>query len=152
MDKIEDLSGFEKILADYNEALSELEDRIADMNYEEAEFYKKQLKVIQENAKKAIDSKNELLLKRSTDQIRNLLSKIVTKDPEFWIGAFMYFSEQSGFSDPQKARQIINIGYQALERGDIETIKMCAAGLFHLLPQEAQANFVTKQDTSGITR
>ena len=149
LDKIEKEKEMPQITIDFNSKISGSQELISKLENKQGKNKNKaQLKILEEEGKKAIANNDVYLLTRINEQIKELEFKLLWQDPDFVTYQFQRLSQENTFTNEKEASNHINKGRKAIERGDIEELKECIGNLVRLLPPEEQE--VAKQILSGI--
>lgn len=81
-------------------------------------------------------------------RIDTIYFEAIREQPGYWLGFLRHASENlHKFPDQAKARQVIALGTQAVQRGDFEALKSACGQLMAMLPREAQETFGRGIDT-----
>jgi len=138
-----------QITIDFNSKISGSQELISKLENKQGKNKNKaQLKILEEEGKKAIANNDIYLLTRINEQIDELQTKLLWQDPDFVTYQFQILSQEYTFTNEKEASNHINKGRKAIEHGDIKELKECIGNLIRLLPPKEQE--VAKQIISGI--
>ncbi len=126
---------FPSAVAKYNEDLDDT--RKAAAQYGDAKHRKSIDEIAREGAK-AIQTKDAAMLRHSGEQLRDIWRELIQKDPGIWVAFLQHLSSQQNlFSDKAAGRRLLAEGAQAVQRGDIDSVRSIVQQLLRLLPAEA---------------
>jgi len=100
----------------------------------------KAIEEIAREGSKALQTKDAKMLQHCIEQLRSIEMRLITKDPAFWVGFLRHLSTvQHQFSDLATGRRLLNEGAQAVQRGDVDSVRSVVQQLMRLLPRETAA-------------
>jgi molecular chaperone DnaK len=124
-------------IAEYNSHLDDA--RKAAAEYGDASD-RKNIEEIAREGSKALQTKDAKMLQHCIEQLRSIEMRLITKDPAFWVGFLRHLSTvQHQFSDLATGRRLLNEGAQAVQRGDVDSVRSVVQQLMRLLPRETAA-------------
>lgn len=107
---------------------------------------------VENDAKKAIDSKDEVLLKRAIDQVTSLWFRVAQEHPGFWVDMLgRAIDRKPQMSDQRLADYHISKANEAIDKTDLEELKRHVRELWKLIPEDERddAEF---GNIAGITK
>jgi molecular chaperone DnaK len=121
-------------IAEYNTNLDDA--RKAAAEYGDAGD-RKNIEEIAREGSKALQTKDAKMLQHCIEQLRSIELRLITKNPAFWVGFLRHLSTvQHQFSDQATGRRLLNEGAQAVQRGDVDSVRSVVQQLMRLLPRE----------------
>jgi molecular chaperone DnaK len=124
-------------IAEYNSHLDDA--RKAAAEYGDASD-RKNIEEIAREGSKALQTKDAKMLQHCNEQLRSIEMRLITKNPAFWVGFLRHLSTvQHQFSDQAMGRRLLNEGAQAVQRGDVDSVRSVVQQLMRLLPRETAA-------------
>jgi ATP-dependent Clp protease ATP-binding subunit ClpB len=105
------------------------------------------LRIIEEEGKKAIDSSDKDILIRLNEQLQDIYTAIIQKDPTFWVYWLNNIkSRKDELTNQSEADYHINKAEQAVESGDIDELQRHVRSLLGMLPKETQEEIANVQE------
>jgi|APMI01.1.fsa_nt_gi molecular chaperone DnaK len=152
LDKIEKDRTIPQLGEEFYEKLNRMQDSIDSIEDEtERARVADVLRTIEEEGKKAIDSNDKDILIRLNEQLQDIYTAIILKNPAIWIYWLNDIKlHRDELSNPTEADYHITKAEKAVGDGDIEELKRHVRSLLDLLPEETQKEI--RQDTAGITK
>lgn len=100
---------------------------------------KTNLKTLENDMQKAIDTGDPDILRRHTETINSLGMQVALRQPDIWISWLEYCEErQSSLQDVSQAERLFSQAHRAMNNNDLEGLKAAVRQLIALLPQEQQ--------------
>jgi molecular chaperone DnaK len=151
LDKIEKDRTIPQLSEEFYEKLNRMQDSIDSIEDEtERARVADVLRSIEEEGKKAIDSNDKDILIRLNEQLQDIYTAIILKNPAIWIYWLNDIKlHRDELSNPTEADYHITKAEKAVEDGDVEELKRHVRSLLDLLPKETQEEI--QQDIAGIT-
>lgn len=148
LDSFENSTKFSRLIAEYNETKSAIEQSFKDEGVMD-QYIKEIFPKLTIEGEKAIQEQNEQSLEKIVEQLAAVRAKILADNPAFWLYVYRQMLEenQTELSTPQ-AQYHISKANIALENQDMESFKEHVRELHKFLPLEEQE---TMRATSGIT-
>jgi molecular chaperone DnaK len=104
----------------------------------EAEAMRKLL----EAGKKALDNKRIHEAKDTYERIDAIYFRAMQDQPSYWLGWLRHSADNIGrFPDQGRAKQVISLGMQATQNGDIEALRNAVRQLWGMLPKATKEEF-----------
>jgi len=114
---------------------------------------KDQFTAVSSECDKAISLKDAKKLEHCIKEFLRIRWAVLFEQPGYWIGTFQEIKTANvTFSDPEKAKGLINEGNIALQRQDIESLKSLMFQLWDLIPSNEQEDIKNKVSEAGIRR
>jgi len=140
LDDYEELARWPQVRNELDESIRIGEKNLNDgsVNGEEAA----RLQDLIEKGKKARSARKIPEAKDVYKQIDAICNRVAQNQPGFWLGCLRFAAESIGrFPDQSKAKQLIALGMQAAQRGDIDALRSTGMQLISMLPREQQDGF-----------
>lgn len=152
LDKIEKDRTIPQLGEEFYEKLNRMQDSLDSIEDEsERDRVADVLRTIEEEGKKAIDSNDKDILIRLNEQLQDIYTAIILKNPAIWIYWLNDIKlHKDELSNPTEADYHITKAEKAVEDGDVEELKRHVRSLLDLLPKETQEEI--QQDIAGITK
>jgi len=97
---------------------------------------------LDQDTRRAIQNRQVELLKRKTEEIRNLNLSILFNQPSWWVGYLEYLKEnRADLTSQTAAARYFNEGDQAIRNQNFEGLKSAVRSLVNLLPEDKQAGY-----------
>ncbi len=104
----------------------------------EAEAMRKLL----EAGKKALDNKRIHEAKDTYERIDAIYFRAMQDQPSYWLGWLRHSADNIGrFPDQGRAKQVITLGMQATQNGDIDALRNAVRQLWGMLPKATKEEF-----------
>lgn len=140
LDEFEELARWPKIRGELDESIR-LGEQLLAHDLIKGERVEKMRELL-EQGKVARDGRRIAEAKDIFKRIDAIYFEAMYEQPGFWLGRLRWASENiHKFADQSKARQLIALGTQAVQRGDIDALRSACAQLMSLLPRDEQDNF-----------
>jgi molecular chaperone DnaK len=95
-----------------------------------------------EAGKKAMDSKKIHEARDTFERIDAIYFRAMQEQPAFWLGHLRHCADNIGrFPDQARAKQIITMGMQATQNGDIDALRNAVRQLWSMLPKQDRDDF-----------
>jgi hypothetical protein len=97
------------------------------------------LRLLEVDLRRAMDLGDADLVRRGSEEVRDVGSRLLTQQPGFWVGFLEYLEpRQPLMRDSLLAEQLFVQGRRAINKGDVEGLKTAVRQLVSLLPSEEQ--------------
>lgn len=134
----------------YNEAINSC--RWAIDNYGNTAD-KEKFAAITADADRVLSHKDQKRLSKLTEELYNLYWAVLMRLDDWWIAQFQNFQKgNTNFTDPMRAKQLIQEGSVCLKRNDIESLKTIMWELWQLMTDEERMEASKKLEHSGLRR
>lgn len=151
LDELTEEKKIPQLKAEFEASTKEVQgmvDSLADVNLRKT--HSQLLESLKKEGLQAIKGPDKHLLVRVNEQIKDLGVRLIVTDPSFWVHHFRQLTEGGHtFTNPTDAEYYTSQGHQAVERGDLEGLKLAVRNLIALLPPEEQTEVDVR--LAGIT-
>lgn len=90
---------------------------------------------LEREIRQAIAANDADLLARKVQQVRGLGTRVIFRQPGFWIARFQFLEKKVGLmSDQARAEEYLRIGRGALQNDQLDRLKAAVQQLEDLLP------------------
>jgi hypothetical protein len=111
---------------------------------------KERYRTLAADAERAIADERVELLRRRVEDLRNLGSRVVWRQPGFWVGYLEYLQERRGrMTDQAAAERLFGQAQRAINSNDIEALKAAVRQLCNLLPAEERGAAEARGEFGG---
>ncbi|WP_129688289.1 Hsp70 family protein [Gottfriedia acidiceleris] len=105
---------------------------------------------LKQNLIKATEFKNDRLIEKYSNQLKDLQSHVAREDPAYWMDLFIYISNFGTYTDQNAAENFIQMGREALYNDDLEKLKRVVYSLYGLVPKEVVETIEEDKQLPGI--
>lgn len=132
--ELEDRVDLPAAMAEYNKTLDDTRKAVA--SHGDA-TERKVVEDIAREGTKAVQAKDAKMVRHCHEQLTAIEMRLIARDPAFWVGFLQHLSGmQHQFSDKAAGRRLLQEGAQAVQRGDVDSVRSVVQQLLRLLPRE----------------
>ena len=135
LDEIEDLIAWPSLVIEANNTVTAGSKIVQD--YGDSQD-KDDFSRLEDDIKKAIDSKNSDYLQQKIRNLSQLIMQVLMKQPGWWVGQLEQLNGEIKIKmqNQSEAERLISLGYRAINNQDVEGLKTAVRQLYGLLPDE----------------
>ncbi len=140
LDEVEELAKWPLVRKELTQSLDMGERMLNDdlIKDGEAETMRKLLQA----GKKALESKRIHEAKDTYERIDAIYFRAMQDQPSYWLGWLRHSADNIGrFPDQARAKQVIGLGMQATQSGDIDALRNAVRQLWGMLPKATKEEF-----------
>ena len=150
LDSIEHLSNWPVVLNQYNAFIEDCREVVTKFGNSED---KDHMEALEEEAKKAINSKDIKRLQTINEEIISIRWVVLFREPTFWVSAFQEIKKNPGrFTNQRRAEELIEEGSVALQRQDLDSLQSVIRELWDLMPSDEQEKIGDRVSDAGIRK
>jgi len=151
IDRLQNSKKFEIFKENFYNSTTDIQQLIEEIkDVPKKDEFLNRLETVKTDGNQAINQNNEILLNRVNEQLDELGRAVVMANDFVWVMWLRDFAENKTFTDEEKARYIINRGFEAYKNNEMQEVKSCVHQLSLLLPNEEKVAMDNKM--AGITK
>lgn len=150
LDSVEYLSNWPVALSQYNAFIEDCREVVTKFGSSED---KDHMEALEEEAKKAINSKDIKRLQTINEEIISIRWVVLFRQPGFWVSAFQEIKKNPGrFTNQRRAEELIEEASVALQRQDLDSLQSVMRELWDLMPSDEQEKVGDRVSDAGIRK